>query len=295
MAEEIAVVITCYNYGKYVGKAIRSCQEQTTPVSEIIVVNDGSSDDSDAVIRSFADSDPRIHYIQQSNQGQAKAKNIGIAASKSALIAFLDGDDWWENNKIALQLPLFNDPKVGVVYSRASYVDENNQTLDITLDSKTLSPRNGYVCNEMFMDNFVPFSSSVVRRTCFTTFGVFDESLKMGIDWDLWLRISTSWHFAFVDEPLLIYRVGHSGQMSKNAEERMRCSDRIMNRFLERYPASITPQTKRLAQAFTWNNRGYFYSHSDRIKAFGFYLRSIRSYPYQLTAFINMLKLILRH
>ncbi len=295
MSEEIAVIITCYNYAKYVRRAIQSCQKQTLPLTEIIVVNDGSTDGSDLAIRSLADNDPRIHYIEQSNQGQAKAKNVGIAASKSAFVAFLDADDWWESDKLAQQMHLFKDPKVGLVYSRASFVDEDNNVLDFTLDSKTLMPRRGYVVNELFIDNFVPFSSSIVRRTCLDQCGIFDESLKMGIDWDLWLRISILWHFDFIDKPLLIYRVGHSGQMSKNTEERMRCSDKIMHNFLERYPASISLHTRRLAEAFTWNNRGYYYAQSDSLKALCYYLRSIKAYPLQKAAILNILKLILRH
>ena len=289
----VTVVITCYNYAKYVAAAIRSCQEQTYPVAEIIVVNDGSTDESETIIQGFL-SDPRIQYVFQSNQGQTKAKNVGIARSTADVIAFLDADDFWENDKLAKQLPLFDDPQVGVVYSRARFIDEDSQALDMKVDSAPLFPQRGWVSDPLFVDNFVPFSSAVVRRTCVDHLGVFDESLRMGIDWDLWLRYSTAWRFDFVDEPLLVYRVGHPGQMSKNAEERMRCSDRIMQNFLQRFPQAVSARACRKAAAYTCVNRGKYYAQNDRWHALRYYLQSIWTRPLQKAAYGALLRLVCR-
>jgi hypothetical protein len=120
----------------------------------------------------------------------------------------------------------------------------------------------------------------MVRRSCLDEFGVFDESLPMGIDWDLWLRISTKYEFAYVDEPLLGYRVGHSGQMSKNTETRQQCSDRIMAEFLVRFPGAVSEPMVRNAYYLTACNRGEYFRGRDRKKAYLYYLQAMRLRPF---------------
>ena len=185
----ISIVITCYNYSCYLAGCLDSVLSQTFQDFEVIVVNDGSTDNTDEVIFPYI-KDPRIIYIKQKNSGQAKAKNTGIQKSKGRLIAFLDADDLWDTTKLEKQMPLFDDKGVGVVYSRVRYIDEQGDDVSFQHKSTYLTPRAGKITEFLFIDNFIPFSSSVVRRECFERVGVFDESIRMGIDWDLWLRIS---------------------------------------------------------------------------------------------------------
>ncbi len=231
MKAKVSIVITCYNYGKYVEQCLESVLSQTFSDFEVIVVNDGSTDDSEDRIRPFLN-DKRIKYIKQPNAGQANAKNRGIKESKGKFVAFLDADDYWEYDKLEKQLPLFENENVGVVYSRARYIDEKGQDLNKEVEEfgKYLKPRSGNVLEYLLFDNFVPFSSSVVRHDLLGS--GFDEDLKMAIDWKLWLWLSLHWEFDYVDEKLLNYRIGHSNQMSKNAEERFKCTDMIMDDFL---------------------------------------------------------------
>jgi glycosyltransferase involved in cell wall biosynthesis len=289
----VSVVITCYNYGKYLTRCIQSVLEQTLQNVEIIIVNDGSIDETDAVVQHIL---PRegIRYIKQENAGQANAKNTGIKNSKGEYIAFLDADDIWEPNKLEKQIRLFANRQVGVVYSRARYINEVGAELEFKLSGKYLQPRSGHVTSHLFIDNFVPFSSSVVRRTCLDEFRGFDESLKMGIDWDLWLRISTRYEFDFVDEPLLIYRMGHPDQMSKNAEERQRCSDRIMHQFLDRFPGAISRELKNAALAYTHCNRGDYLRDRDIVKSFRMYIQALKYRPFILRPYKALIKNILQ-
>jgi glycosyltransferase involved in cell wall biosynthesis len=289
----LSVIITCYNYSKYLVGCVESALRQTHRDIEVIIVNDGSTDDTDDVVRRFL-FDPRIRYIKQNNAGQASAKNTGIRQATGELLAFLDADDLWESSKLEKQVPLFSDPAVGVVYSRARYIDEGGREAPFELSGKYLKPRSGHVTENLFMDNFVPFSSSVARRHCLEEFGGFDESLKMGIDWDLWLRLSTKYKFAYVDQPLLLYRLGHSGQMSRNAEERQRCSDRIMRNFLERFPGVIPPFLQREALAYTYCNRGYYFSGFDRSTSNRMYLMALRYKPFGVCAYRGLTVNLLR-
>lgn len=274
----VSVVITCFNYAQYLKTAIDSVLKQTYPVVEIIVVNDGSTDNTEVVMSEYLEN-TKIIYIKQENKGQASAKNAGIKRSSGEFVAFLDADDVWCNEKLQKQMMCFENQKTGVVYCRANYLDEHDNVFEYDMTSYYLQPRRGEVSSWLLYDNFVQFSSSVVRRECFDRFGYFDESLKMGIDWDLWLRISTAYQFDYVEDRLFYYRMGHSGQMSKNAAERQRCSDLIVKKFAGNYPLSVTRKDLRKSTAYTCCNRAAYYSGSDKKQSLLYYLRAIFNYP----------------
>jgi len=290
----VSVVITCYNYGRYLAQCLESVLSQTYADYEIIFVNDGSTDDTDEVISMFL-SDSRIQYICQKNMGQAKAKNVGIKHSSGQFIAFLDADDFWHPTKLEKQLLLFSDKKVGVVYSRAQYVGESGKHVNSKPSRRYLKPRSGFVYRSLLFDNFVPFSSSVVRKEVLEKCGTFDESLSMGIDWDLWLRVSSQYQFRFVNEAMLFYRVGHSGQMSQNIEERQRCSDRIMTNFIEKNRPLLKPRWIRKAWAYTFVNRGFYFRNRDLLLSSKYYYDSIKNNCFQLVAYSGLLKNALKY
>lgn len=288
----VSVVITCYNYGKYLKGCLESVLSQTFTDLEIIVVNDGSTDNTDEVMEKFKTNN-NIRYVKQPNSGQANAKNTGIKNASGNFIAFLDADDAWEEDKLTKQMPLFSNDAVGVVYSHARYIDEQGQPLDFKLSGKYLLPRSGIVTNYLLFDNFVPFSSSIVRRVCLERCGTFDESYKMGIDWDLWLRISIAYEFDFVDEPLLIYRLGHVGQMSKNTQVRQQCTDRIMNNFVLINQGLVSNIIVRKAYAFTYCNRGEYYRIINPKESNRYYLKAIKNNLWEIRAYKGLVKNIL--
>lgn len=284
-----SVVVTCYNYGHYLAGCLESVLRQTYQNFEIILVNDGSTDNTDEVIALYIHN-TRIRYIKQQNAGQANAKNTGIKNARGEYIAFLDADDMWEENKLEKQLSLFHDPQVGVVYSTVQYIDQQGNKVSSMSDSTYLAPRTGKVTEFLFFDNFIPFSSSIVRHECFERLGVFDESIKMGIDWDLWLRISVHYLFQFVDEPLLLYRWGHEGQMSKNLDLRHECADRIMSRFLAQNPGMISDKIIYDAMVYTYFRRGYCYRSQNLITSLKYYLKAIRTNPIHWRAWKGLMK-----
>lgn len=289
---EITVVVTCFNYGHYLEGCLRSVLDQTYQNFEIIVIDDGSTDKTPAVMKKFSIL-PKFRYLRQENKGQAHAKNLGIHHARGLYVAFLDADDYWEKNKLEKQMPLFEPEPVGVVYSRVRYVDEIGKEVVFELKGKYLNPRRGRVTDFLFLDNFIPFSSSIVRRKCFDEFGIFDESLRMGIDWDLWLRISTGHKFDFVDEKLINYRIGHSGQMSRNDEERQRCSDRIMAKFLSKYQGVVSKDTITKAMAFTYCNRGEYYRKINRWSSTCYFIKALKMNFFDIAAHKGLIKNIL--
>jgi glycosyltransferase involved in cell wall biosynthesis len=277
----VSVIITCYNYGIYLPRALESVLMQTYKDLEVVMVNDGSTDDTEAVARRYL-TDPRVKYLSQPNGGQAKAKNAGIRCTKSEFVAFLDADDIWDPCKLEKQLPLFADPSVGVVYSRMRFIDEKGRP---SASSPRQLPRfRGEVLKPLLRDNFVPFSSAVARRKCFENLGLFDESLAMSIDWDLWLRFATQHRFDYVDEPLLLYREGHPGQMSKNTLQRQACCDSLFARFVVAHADRLAPADIREARAYTYNARGYFFRRRDPRRSLRYYGMSLREDPLQWKA-----------
>ncbi len=246
---EVSVVIATYNMGQYVAEAVESVLAQTRPSLEVIVVDDGSTDDTQSRLERF-NTDPRVVVLSQENSGQAKAKNAGLLRSKGRFLAFCDADDLWLPDKLERQLPLFEqNPGTGVVYSRAIALCSDGSREEF----QTPSCVRGDVLHAMFVRNIVPFGTAVVRRECLFETGLFDESLAMGIDWDLWLRVAVKWEFDFVPEPTYVYRVW-DGQMSNNWRGRYEYALRIMASFLathrERLPSGIVS----LAYADTYTN-----------------------------------------
>ena len=284
----VSVVITCYNYDRFLDQCIQSALGQTYQSLEVVIVDDGSTDNTREVVEKFLHL-PNVKYIYQENSGQTKAKNVGVANSTGKFIAFLDADDFWDLKKLEKQIPKFSNPKVGVVYSGFSLVDQNGWPVVKTPAGQYMQPRRGPVVEELFMDNFVPFSSSVVTKDCFMSVGGFDESLAMGIDWDLWLRISVDYNFDYIHEPLLFYRIGHSDQMSKNTEVRQHCSDRIMKKFIQNYPGVLSKKLIRNAFAYTYCNRGFYYRNVDFKSSYLNYFKAFCQKPWDPIVFRGIL------
>jgi glycosyltransferase involved in cell wall biosynthesis/peptidoglycan/xylan/chitin deacetylase (PgdA/CDA1 family) len=246
---EVSVIIATYNMGQHVGQAITSVLAQQGHELEVIVVDDGSTDTTPRALEEFAD-EPRVRVLTQQNQGQPKAKNAGLRAARGRYIAFCDADDYWLPNKLDRQIPLLEqNAAVGVVYSTIVRLEPDGCLRPQA--SRPLLRSN--VLQEMFVRNIVPFGTALVRRECFDQVGGFDESIPMGIDWDLWLRIATRWEFDVVAEPTYVYRIWE-GQMSHNWRGRYDCALRIMERFLVTHPGLVSKEVIATAYADTYTN-----------------------------------------
>jgi len=278
----VSVVIATFNMGPYIVGAVESVLRQTYGNIEVHVVDDGSTDSTAEEMRQFA-SDPRVTYQRQANAGQASAKNRGIAASRGEFVAFCDADDLWLPNKLELQLPAFARPEVGLAYTRA--VDLRGTPsiepgfYDTELAENAPRPQ-GHVTEALFVNNFVPFGTAMVRRECFDKVGVFDERYRMGIDWELWLRISLHYEFAFVDAVTYLYRVWE-GQMSNNWRGRYEYCFRIMRDFMARYPDSVSEREVAHAWAVAYASRARIRSYraNEHVAALGDVIRCLRFKP----------------
>lgn len=254
----VSIVTATYNMGRYLGLTIDSILAQSYPQLECVVVDDGSTDETPTVLAGYAD-DPRVRVIRQTNAGQTVAKNRGLREARGELIGFCDADDLWRPEKLAVQVPLFAEPRLGVAYSDFEFIDEEGHPLP-THRPRTYS---GRITGRLLADNFIHFPTALVRREAVERVGGFDERLTMGIDYDLWLRVSVDWDFRYVPDVLVDYRIW-PGQMSHRRGERIDNAFRLMRRFLAENPDSVTPAERRNAWAHTYVTRGKWHASERR-------------------------------
>ena len=283
----VSVVIATYNMARYLPQAVQSVLSQSYTNVEVQIVDDGSSDETAAVVRQWQE-DPRVRVHRQVNGGQARAKNQGVTLSRGRFVAFLDADDLWLPDKLARQMPLFKGhPEVGVVYSDYQCVDGEGHVLAQELARM----RRGWVSDALLIENFVGYSTGVVRRECLERYGGFDETLRMGIDYDLWLRLSAHYQFDFVPEKTMQYRIW-SGQMSKNYRRRYESAIRIMQDFIDNNPGLVPRRLVREAWAHTYAGRGntILWREDDRVEAYRDYLRALSFVPWYWPAWRALLR-----
>ena len=197
----VSVILPTYNRAAMLCEAIESVRAQTYLDWELIVVDDGSTDETPQAVAGFAREDVRIRLIRQENRRLPEARNSGIRASQGRYVAFLDDDDLWVPEKLALQMrQMESAPQLGLSYTLSYNVDRKGRLYRVWPDHP------GLTYTELFERNFIPCSSVLIRRACLDVAGVFDPSLRRAADYDLWLRVAREFSVAYVPYPLLIYR-----------------------------------------------------------------------------------------
>ncbi len=233
---KVSVVIPAYNAMRFLPQAVESALAQTWRDFELLVVDDGSSDNTGEWAAQHHDG--RVRLIRQANQGAATARNTGILEAKGEYIAFLDADDLWEPTKLEKQvMRLEAQPEVGLVHTAIRYIDENGREINRVLGTQG----DGDVWKEVVVHNPVRCGSTpLVRRECFEKVGVFDPGLSFSEDWDMWIRISAHYHFAVLSEPLVLYRQ-HGANMTKGYRAIMPNFAKIIERAFQNTPAEHKP------------------------------------------------------
>jgi glycosyltransferase involved in cell wall biosynthesis len=213
---KVSVIVPVYNGMAYLPETITNLLNQTYTDFEVVIVNDGSTDNLAEWVSQISDS--RIKLISQENQGLAKTRNTGIRESQGEYLAFLDADDLWESTKLAKQVEVLDaHPEVGLVYSWVTYLNQQGKSTGRTVCYQA----EGNVWSELVTKNLIECGSvPMVRRACLEAVGLFDEQLShlnVGEDWDMWLRIAARYPFKVIKESLVYYRQ-LTGSASKNYE-----------------------------------------------------------------------------
>jgi len=207
----VSVIIPTYNRGWILGDAIDSVLAQDFTDFELIVVDDGSTDNTGEILDSYGRD---IIVLRQDNQGVSAARNRGIAESRAPLVAFLDSDDRWLPQKLTRQVAFFQSiPTAQICQTEETWV-RNGVRVNPKKRHQKLS---GMIFEPSLALCLVSPSAVMIRRSLFDAVGVFDEDLPACEDYDFWLRISCQYPVFLIDEPLIIKRGGHADQLSKAA------------------------------------------------------------------------------
>jgi glycosyltransferase involved in cell wall biosynthesis len=211
MNPTISAIITTYNYARFLPAAIESVLGQTRPADEIIVVDDGSTDDTRDVLARYTERG--VRYLYKENGGVSSARNLGIRESRGSLLAFLDADDEWLPGKLALQVEHFaRYPQAGLVTGSEWEIDDEGRRAPWLNRREPAAAR--WIYPQILIENQVGSPSLVmVSRECLDNAGTFDEELRLAQDWDLWIRIAKEYPVGVVDAPLIHYR-RHRASMS---------------------------------------------------------------------------------
>ncbi len=205
----ISVVIPTHDRRGLVGRAIDSVRAQTRKADEILVVDDGSSDGTD---RYVAEAYPEVRLVRQENRGVSAARNAGIRAAASELIAFLDSDDQWLPRKLERQLEAMEaSPESFLSHTNEIWLRCGRRVNPMKKHQKF----GGWIFEKALPLCVISPSSVLVDRRLFDSVGFFDESLPACEDYDLWLRVCARFPVLLVDEPLIVKHGGHEDQLSR--------------------------------------------------------------------------------
>jgi glycosyltransferase involved in cell wall biosynthesis len=206
----ISVLLPVHNRAERVGEAVESVLGQMYPHVELIVIDDGSTDRTAAVLERFG---TRLVRLSQPRRGAYAARNLGLRHAHGELIAFIDSDDRWFPDRLVRQLPLLDAPDVGLAFGDAVLVDYRGPApVHGRLTAFQITPpRRGWVTRHFAYGNFVPTSSVLVRRRCLEAVGRFAESTPLSADYLTWFRISLESQLDYVAEPVFEYAVSRDG------------------------------------------------------------------------------------
>jgi glycosyltransferase involved in cell wall biosynthesis len=286
---DVSVCITCYNEAEYIGCAIRSVLEQTATdrIKEIIVVDDGSTDQSDWRIRELATEGPRLAHFTQPNRGLPAARNAAMQRATGRYIAFLDGDDFWETRKTALQLAAFADPAVGLVYS--DYVDfqTDRAANRMLIGVRRFSGQGHDLVREFFVhDGPIMPSSVMIRREVFQKIGGFDMRYRIGEDTDYWIRVALG-GFGFQHTPGgFVFKRRHERNLTRDLERFASVFEEQTHCYAEQHDflrplagRRLSRRYAKIAQSLLANGR-FGRASSYLARALRYDLRNARAYAY---------------
>jgi glycosyltransferase involved in cell wall biosynthesis len=213
--QTVSVVIPAYNCARYLPETIESALSQTLPPLEVIVIDDGSTDDTAEVLARF---EGRIRHVRQRNLGISAARNAGIRIARGTLIAFLDADDIWLPSMLAQQCEAL--ARTGAGLAHTGFYNWDAATGEKSHPSRDNSLFDGYCYRKFFWNETGdPASAFTVRRACFDTVGLFDEAIPGGCceDLEMWTRIARRFAFTYIEAPLVLRRQ-HDSNITRNSE-----------------------------------------------------------------------------
>lgn len=233
----VSVIMPAYNAGNYLHDSIQSVQRQTYTNWELIIIDDGSTDNTKDLVSEYYLSDARIYYYYQANGKQGKARNNGISKSKGDLLAFLDADDWWVENKLATQVNmLLQQPQITLLFSDG-YHSQNGHITPYQIQVKSTWDADDL--SLFFFNNQIPIVSVLVKKSAILSIGGFSEEpeIQNVEDYDLWLKLLfADYKFQSIAHPCFYYRV-HPHQSTFGEASLKEALLTLYSKYYNKYPS----------------------------------------------------------
>lgn len=294
----VSVVIPAYNCGAYIALAVQSALDQDYPNKEVIVVDDGSTDNTAEVLAGFGQ---RIVVVRQPNSGVAAARNCGMQTARGELIALLDADDLWLPGKLRKQVEYLSaHPELGGVYCawREWRSDANGEFTVPHLSSHDteragIEPQgSGWLYNKLFLDPIIHTTTLLMRREIMEQVGKFDHALRRGQDYDYWFRMSRLAPIHKLNAVLSLYRIHPESITHQPYPANYPCL--VIQKALDQW-GGVGPDGTETPQAVIngvlsrhWFNFGYQHlTHGNAQIAYDAFVRSIRLRPTRVKAWVN--------
>jgi glycosyltransferase involved in cell wall biosynthesis len=281
MGLNVSIILACYNGARWIGKAIESILTQTYKDFEILIIDDGSTDNSKKIVNSYFDQ--RVRYFYQRNRGFSAAVNRGIKESRGNLIGFIGQDDLWMPNKLELQIKYFSEHKyVDLVYSDFYSFNSKDRIIRIIKGASNDFSSKQEIVMQLFLGNFIGFETVLLKKKCFDEIGLLDERMVAFSDHDIWLRIAGSFKIGYLALPLVKKRE-HKSQLSNAKEIVMRDEFLIVKKAIDRYPFLKRVELRKLFLLYyAWGT--YLLTTGKDKEARQKLIKAIRCQPWQLKA-----------
>jgi glycosyltransferase involved in cell wall biosynthesis len=269
----VSIILPTYNRAPLLPRAVTSALSQTYADFELIIVDDGSSDDTPTVVAGFTDR--RIVYLPRRHEGAAAAENAGLAIARGRFIGFLDDDDEWLPGKLAAQVAAFAEepPETGVVYTGRWRLQGGRRSYG---PSPRILRKNGAIHREIVRrTTHVSLVCALVRRECFDEVGGFDESLPTSNDYDLWIRMSRRYRFRYLPDPLVLVHAT-AGSMSNDP----RLIIEARKRLLVKHAATFRECGGGMTAYFLWQIGSLLIFEGDLREGRRYFARAARTRPW---------------
>ncbi|MFX0093636.1 MAG: glycosyltransferase family 2 protein [Candidatus Hodarchaeota archaeon] len=272
----VSIILPTYNRGHVIARAIQSVLNQTYSNFELIIIDDGSCDDTESVVKSFNDS--RIKYFRQNkNYGASIVRNIGIKTARGDYIAFQDSDDLWLPHKLERQVKSFetSPPEVGVAYCEW-FCARDKRIYQHRYFKKRA--REGNIHKEIDnYDFFIAMPTVIIRRSCLEKVGLFDETFQTQQDFELFLRLSHFFHFNYIDMPLVIVSRPWENQIDKRTKIIIKTNFLL----LEKHP-NLKEKKAFVSNHYYLMGKHFFFKKNEQQQWQKYFRYSIKSNPFDL-------------
>lgn len=286
----ISIITPTYNRADFIGEAIESVLAQTYGHFELLIVDDGSTDNTDEILDAYR-GDTRVRVFRQENKGQSSARNHALANIRGEFVCFLDSDNYWAPEKLAQQVALFDQyPTTEVLYGDNIIIDE----LGKETSRHNMARYSGRIACYMIKDNCVAMNTTMARRHCFDEMGGMSGKRRVADDYDLWLRFSAKYEFRYEPAYWAYYRVMEN-QISSDKTLRFQVNEQIIKDFRREYPSALTDKEFDKGFAFFYIRKGrYLGASGNKLQGLTQILRAARYTPAASNVWRGFLAVLLK-